>query len=247
MQCGTAWPEGYACRDYETLPSTQSEAVRLAGALSGPTWIFASEQTAPRGRRGRVWAQADGNFGASLVLPGLTDPAQMGLRSFVASLALHDAVRAVAGPQARLSLKWPNDVLLNGGKLAGILLETAGTALVIGVGVNLAKAPGPDEVEDGAVRPVALGVETQAEVKPEAFLTYLAAAFAPWEARFRTYGFAPVREAWLAHAARLGEPIRARTMREDWHGTFETVDTAGHLVLNTGERRVSIPAADVFF
>lgn len=247
MQNATAWPEGYARRDYETLPSTQSEALNLAGGITAPTWIFARAQTAPRGRRGRTWAQAEGNFGASLVLPGLNDPAQMGLRSFVASLALFDAVRAVAGPAARLSLKWPNDVLLDGGKLAGILLETAGDALVIGIGVNLVHAPGAGEIEDGAVRPVALSAETQAQVAPETFLTHLAAAFAPWEARFRTYGFAPVREAWLAHAARLGEPIRARAMREEWQGTFETVDAAGHLVLKTPQGRKSIPAADVFF
>ncbi|RFP89724.1 biotin--[acetyl-CoA-carboxylase] ligase [Rhodobacteraceae bacterium 63075] len=247
MQRETAWPEGYARRDYETLPSTQGEALRLAGGLSAPTWIFAKAQTAPRGRRGRAWAQGQGNFGASLVLPGLGDPAQMGLRSFVASLALYDAVRAVAGPGAQLALKWPNDVLLGGGKLAGILLETAGEALVIGIGVNLAHAPGAGEVEAGAVRPVALAAETQAQMDPESFLTHLAAAFAPWEARFRTHGFAPVREAWLAHAAKLGQPIRARAMREEWQGTFETIDAAGHLVLRTAQGQKSIPAADVFF
>jgi len=247
MQRETVWPEGYARRDYESLPSTQSEALRLAAELSMPTWIFAGTQTEPRGRRGRVWAQAEGNFGASLVLPGLKDPALMGLRSFVASLALYDAVRTVAGPEAQLALKWPNDVLLSGGKLAGILLETAGEALVIGIGVNLAHAPGAGEVEEGAVPPVALAAETQAQMDPENFLTHLAAAFAPWEARLRSYGFGPVREAWLAHAARLGQPIRARAMREEWQGTFETIDAAGHLVLKTAQGRKSIPAADVFF
>ncbi len=141
-----------------------SEATRVLKELPGPCWIFAAHQTGARGRRGRAWAMPAGNFSASLVLPNAGSPAEMGLRSFVASLALFDAVRAVAGPNANLSLKWPNDVLLNGGKLAGILLESAGNALVIGVGVNLAKAPDVNEVEEGALRPVALKFEAGADV-----------------------------------------------------------------------------------
>ncbi len=224
-----------------------SQASRVLHELAAPCWIFAAHQTGARGRRGRAWAMPAGNFSASLVLPNAGSPAEMGLRSFVASLALFDAVRAVAGPGANLSLKWPNDVLLNSGKLAGILLETAGDALVIGIGVNLAAAPDVSEVEEGAMRPVALKTETGAELPAEDFMSYLAAAYAPWEERFRTYGFGPVREAWLAKAAKLGEPIRARTMREEMQGTFETVDAQGHLVLTSAKGRMSIPAADVFF
>lgn len=224
-----------------------SEATRVLKELPGPCWIFAAHQTGARGRRGRAWAMPAGNFSASLVLPNAGSPAEMGLRSFVASLALFDAVRAVAGPNANLSLKWPNDVLLNGGKLAGILLESAGNALVIGVGVNLAKAPDVNEVEEGALRPVALKSEAGADVSAVVFMTHLAAAYAPWEERFRTYGFGVVREAWLAKAAKLGDQIRARTMREEMHGTFETVDEQGHLVLTSAKGRMSIPAADVFF
>lgn len=246
-QSETIWPEGYLRRDYEALGSTQTEAARLAGESQAPTWIFAKRQSAPHGRRGRAWAQPQGNFGASLILTGAGTPQEMGLRSFVASLALYDALRLVAGQAARLSLKWPNDVLLSDGKLAGILLESTPNALIIGIGVNLAEAPSAAEVEEGAMRPVALAAETGALVTPDEFLPYLAAGFATWEARFRTYGFGPVREAWLAHAARLGEPVRARTMREELHGTFETVDEAGHLVLKAAGGRVSVPAADVFF
>ena len=224
-----------------------SEATRVVHDLAGPCWIFAAHQTGARGRRGRAWSMPLGNFSASLVLPNAGSPAEMGLRSFVASLALYDAVRAVAGPSANLSLKWPNDVLLNSGKLAGILLESAGDALVIGIGVNLAAAPEISELEQGAMRPVALKAETDADLPPEDFMKYLAAAYAPWEERFRTYGFGVIREAWLAKAAKLGEPIRARTMREEMHGTFETVDAQGHLVLTSAKGRMSIPAADVFF
>ncbi len=241
------WPQGYGQRVLQSVDSTNTEATRLAGELAGPTWVFAHEQTSARGRRGRGWTQPKGNFGASLFLPNLTDPAAMSLRSFTASLALYDALRKVAGPEARLSLKWPNDVLLSGGKLAGILLESLPAGLVIGIGVNLAEAPKAADVEEGALKPVALKAETGADLTPQDFLGYLAQAYAPWEAQFAQYGFAPIREAWLARAAKLGEPIRARTMRDETHGVFETVDEVGHLVLSTPKGRVAIPAADVFF
>src|SRR5690606_18398932 len=111
---------------------------------------------------------------------------------------------------------WPNDVLLNGGKVAGILLESAGRGtplghLALGFGVNLAAAPAPAEVEPGALRPVSLAGETGVELAPEALLGHLAPAFARWAEVFAAYGFAPVRRAWLGRAARLGTRITART------------------------------------
>jgi BirA family biotin operon repressor/biotin-[acetyl-CoA-carboxylase] ligase len=84
-------------------------------------------------------------------------------------------------------------------------------------------------------------------VDPETFLDLLAEAYAHWELQFVTYGFAPIRTAWLARAARLGEVITARTTRDETTGTFETVDSQGNLVLNTAKGRVAIPAADIFF
>jgi len=192
--------------------------------------------------------QPGGNAGDA---PG-GEAKQAALRSFVAALALFDACVAVTGRAEGLALKWPNDVLLNGGKLAGILLESTGHGsgvahLAIGIGVNLADAPGADAVEPGAVRPVSLVSETGAQVEPELFLTELAAAFARYETQFLTYGFAPIRSAWLARAARLGEVITARTATSQTVGTFETVDAEGNLVLNTAQGRVSIPAAEVYF
>ncbi len=129
-------------------------------------------------------------------------------------------VVAVTGRTDGFALKWPNDVLLNGGKLAGILLESAGsgdelTHFAIGIGVNLIAAPDADEVEPGAVRPVSLLSETGVEVTPEVFLDHLAAAYARYETQFVTYGFAPIRTAWLDRAARLGQVITARTTRDE--------------------------------
>lgn len=234
------------------VDSTLSEAARVAPSLTGPEWILALNQTSARGRRGRAWAFPKGNFAGTLVLNPADPPATVALRSFVAALALFDACVAVTGRADGFALKWPNDVLLNGGKLAGILLESAGqgiamTHLAIGIGVNLIDAPSPEAVEAGAVRPVSLLSETGAVVAPEEFLTHLAVTYARYEDQFKTYGFEPIRTAWLARAARLGQVITARTTRSETTGTFETIDGAGNLVLNTAKGRVTIPAADVYF
>jgi BirA family biotin operon repressor/biotin-[acetyl-CoA-carboxylase] ligase len=186
------------------------EAARIAPGLGGPEWVLGLRQTKGRGRRGRPWADPGGNFSATLVLWPEGDAGQVALRSFVAALALHEACVEVTGQAERFTLKWPNDVLLNGGKLAGILLERAAmpgarAPLLIGIGVNLAACPPVDAVEPGGLRPVSLKAETGVEIAPEAFLVPLARAFAKWEAQFATHGFAPIRRAWLSHAARLGE------------------------------------------
>lgn len=229
-----------------------AEAARRAASCVAPTWIIADRQTAGHGRRGRPWAMPEGNFAATLLMPVTGAPDQAALRSFTAALALDDAFAAATGQPARFALKWPNDVLLNGGKVAGILLEGIGGAggishLAIGIGVNLAAAPGAGEVEARALRPVSLLSETGARVTPHDFLDLLAPAFAAREESFATYGFAPTRSAWLARAARLGETVTARTARDEITGTFETVDEAGHIVLNTPQGRRAIAAAEVFF
>ncbi|MCV2870997.1 biotin--[acetyl-CoA-carboxylase] ligase [Defluviimonas sp. WL0050] len=248
----SAWPDGVARHVLGEVDSTNSEAQRLAPGLSQPTWILARRQTAARGRRGRAWVSPEGNFAATLVMRPNGDPAKAALRSFVAALALADALETVCGPGATITLKWPNDVLLNGGKVAGILLESAGAAgqvshLAIGIGVNLIAAPPKDAVEEGALTPVSVQGETGIRIPPEEFLTYLAAAFARWEAQLTTYGFGPIRTAWLARAARLGQPIKARLPGETIEGTFETIAEDGELVLVTSQGKRHIPAADVFF
>jgi BirA family biotin operon repressor/biotin-[acetyl-CoA-carboxylase] ligase len=232
-----------------SVDSTNAEAARLAHTLSGPAWILALQQTAGRGRRGRAWSDPEGNFAATLVMAPSGPPAQVALRSFVASLSLYDAFVAATGRAQSFSLKWPNDVLLNGGKVAGILLESVGQGhgvrhLAIGIGVNLRHSP---DGEQGAVKPVSLLSETGANVTPEDLLNLLAPAFAHWEAQFTTYGFGPIRTAWLARAARLGETIIARTVTEVYEGRFETIDDSGALVITTARGRMAIPAADVFF
>ena len=224
-----------------------AEAARQMPELAGPLWICALDQTAARGRRGRAWVNPKGNFAATLVMPTSDGPERRALRSFVAALALYDALVEISGRAEAVTLKWPNDVLLTGGKVAGILLESVGVCLSIGIGVNLKDAPRPDEVEAGAVAPVSVLSVLGVDVAPEDFLDMLAAAYARYESQFRTYGFEPIRKAWLTRAARLGDVVTARMGERSVTGTFETVDAAGRIVLTTARGREAIAAADIFF
>ena len=252
MKIGAEWPEGYGRRILHEVDSTLDEAARIAPYIDGPEWILARRQTAGRGRRGRAWAEPAGNFAATLVLCPSEAPGRVALRSFVASLALLDACIGLTGRADGFALKWPNAVLLNGGKLAGILLEGAGKGglvshLSIGIGVNLVGAPPVAAVEAEALRPVSLLSQTGIMVGAEDFLDHLAAAYARHEAQFVSQGFEPIRAAWLKSAGRLGQEMTARTGNSEVAGTFETVDASGNLVLMTPKGRVRIATADVYF
>ncbi|MEY4872006.1 MAG: hypothetical protein RLZZ563_1336 [Pseudomonadota bacterium] len=246
------WPPGVGRRLLDTVDSTNAEAARMAPHLAGPVWFLAGEQTAGRGRRARAWSSPRGNFHATLALQPREPADRVALRSFAAALALRDAFVALTDLPQSFALKWPNDVLLNGGKVAGILLESSGAGqgvqhLAIGIGVNLIAAPDPSQVEPCALQPVSLLGETGLRIPPEVFLDALAPAYAAWEATFVTQGFGPLRDAWLAHAARLGETITARTGTDVRQGVFDTIDASGALVLRMAHGPVAIPAAEVFF
>ncbi|MGI3168158.1 biotin--[acetyl-CoA-carboxylase] ligase [Pseudooceanicola sp. C21-150M6] len=253
MTAFPSWPPGHDRIVLDAVDSTLSEAQRrFAAGVTQPIWILALHQTAARGRRGRAWAMPPGNFAANLVLPLSDTPDRIALRSFTAALALRDATAMATGRAEGLSLKWPNDVLLNGGKMAGILLETLQSGgrvagVSIGIGVNLAGAPDASEVEARALRPVSLLAETGARVTPEEFLDLLAPAFARYETQLTTYGFAPIRTEWLKDAAFLGQEITARTGQAETTGRFETIDDQGQLILTTDQGRQTVAAADIYF
>jgi BirA family biotin operon repressor/biotin-[acetyl-CoA-carboxylase] ligase len=243
------WPAGYGREVHAELDSTNAEALRRAAAGErGPLWILAHVQTAARGRRGRAWATLPGNFAASLLVLAPGPPALAALRSFAAALGLFDALLDATGRAELFALKWPNDVLLGGRKLAGILLETGpGGALAIGFGVNLADAPEAAALEPGAVPPVSLRGATGVAIAPEDFLGLLGPAVARWEMLLAADGFAPLRAAWLARAARLGEAVTARLPGRVLTGRMETIDETGALVLATDAGRVALPAAELHF
>ena len=246
------FPIGYDRRILASVDSTNAEAVRNAKTVGGPTWFLGLKQTQGRGRRGRAWMDPEGNFAGTLLLFPKGDPHSFALRSFVMSLALADSFATLFPHQVSCQLKWPNDALLNGAKVAGILLETVALsagqlALVIGVGVNLKNAPKASNLETHALPPASLYGLTGQVITPEAFLPTLASAFALREEQFNAYGFEPIRTSWLERAANIGQMITARTQRDEYVGRFDSVDQAGHLILDTQDGRRAIAAADIYF
>ncbi|WGI23408.1 biotin--[acetyl-CoA-carboxylase] ligase [Amylibacter sp. IMCC11727] len=246
------WPLGTQRFVFDTIDSTMAEARRQAPAIAGAAWFLAHEQTAGTGRRGRAWDSQKGNFAASLLIRPNTTPDQLALRSFVAALALYDTLVALTGREEVFTLKWPNDVLLRGGKLAGILLETLNDgqghpALIIGIGVNLANMPSPSKLEERAIGPQSLAQSLGVKVSPETVLDTLAVRFDHWEHQLATYGFGPIRTAWLAHAANIGKTITARMGDRSITGTFKTVDETGALRLQAPDGLHVITAADISF
>lgn len=227
-----------------SVDSTNAEAARRAAAgVPGPVWLQTDVQTAGRGRSGRDWETGTGNLAATLLTPLDLEPGRAALYSFVACLAVSDVLDTLTAAPARITLKWPNDTLLDGRKIAGILLESGPGWLAVGIGINLAHYPADTRWPATSVAE-ATGRDSPG-VMPA--LDALVTAFAHREATFREEGFAPIRRAWLSRAAHLGEPIEVRMPRETLHGTFEGIAEDGTLVLSTPEGSRSIAAADIHF
>ena len=233
------------------LDSTNAEARRLAEAgETGPLWIAARRQSAGRGRQGRVWEGGEGNLAATLLLTLDVAPATAAQLSFVAALAVRELAAGQA-PGADIRLKWPNDVLLDGRKLSGVLIESGRRDdgrlwLAIGIGVNLARAP--SKVEPPAAALVEALPPSRPAPSPEAALQALAAGLAGW---FETWdggeGFAVVRQAWTDHAAGLGRPCVARTGARSLSGAAEGLDADGALLLRLESGALErITAGEVF-
>ena len=245
----TSWPSGYGFLTLEEVDSTNEEARRRARAgEAGPLWITAARQTSGKGRRGRVWIAPPGNLSATLLIRPAGPAAVWAQLSFVAAVATAEMLaKELRGGE--VALKWPNDVLAGGKKIAGILLESETASdgiaawLAVGIGVNLRAFP--DDTDLPATAVAALGATPPT---PDDALLDLADAFAKWYETWREGGFAPVREAWLARAHGLGSRIRVRLAREEITGVFRDIDDAGALVLGLPggvERKVS--AGEVFF
>jgi BirA family biotin operon repressor/biotin-[acetyl-CoA-carboxylase] ligase len=238
---------GVRLRAYDAIDSTNAEALRLLRqGEPGPLWITAETQSAGRGRRGRKWISVPGNLHASLLL---TDPGpvrQWPQLSFVAALAVHDAVVEVA-PEIRpmLELKWPNDLLLSGAKFGGVLIEGEGReeegAVAIGIGVNCAAHPA--DAAFPATDLAAGGASVSAAALFAALSVKMPGRLAQWN---RSNGFATVRADWLARAAGLGETIRVALAERELTGRFEGLDDTGGLVLIAPDGgKVVVAAGDV--
>lgn len=240
--------DAYRLLSFAQLDSTNEEAKRQAGkgAPEG-TLIWAREQTAGRGRRGRPWVSDVGNLYMSILLrPSrlAADSAQLG---FAAALAVGETIVPRLPLGTVLAYKWPNDVLIDGRKSSGILLESQAAGdglidwLVIGIGVNLVSFP--EDTEHPATSLAAAGAGM---VTPETMLESIAERFLLWYRRWQEDGFPPLRAAWLARVRGLGEGIRVRLNGEEAHGRFAGLDEDGALLLEDGVTRRRIAAGDVF-
>ena len=232
----------------DSVDSTNLEARRLAcaGAPEG-TLVWAREQTSGRGRRGRHWASPVGNLYLSLLLRPQVRPSEAAQASFVAAVALAETLTEILSAERRISCKWPNDLLVDGAKTAGILLEAEAlgeepAALVLGIGVNLASHP------EGLAYPATSILAAGGKTSVEDLLQALALRLEHWYGLWRRAGFTPVRERWLEFAAGLGAPIEVRLESTTLKGRFAALDPSGALELELAEggRRL-VTAGDVFY
>jgi BirA family biotin operon repressor/biotin-[acetyl-CoA-carboxylase] ligase len=217
----------------QVVPTTGSTSADLAARLAQGdyvaegAWLIADRQTAGKGRLGREWQDGAGNFmGSTVVHLRAGDPSPETL-ALVAGLALH----AVIDPKLTqpAMLKWPNDVLVGGAKLAGILLERVGEAVIIGIGVNLAQAPLVAERVTASLADLGVAADR------DAFATDIARQFAGDLDRWRSFGLGPIVNRWVAAGHRVGTPLEIDDRGESLHGTFAGLTDTGALQLRLAD------------
>lgn len=256
MQLGPkARAAGYQLAAFDAIGSTNAEALTQARAGdAGPTWFVTTEQTAGRGRRQRAWIAPRGNLASSILEIMRVPPGTAATLGFAAGVALERALqqvsleaRARTGEDFGFRLKWPNDVLAAGKKLAGILLEAENVgdrlAVVVGIGTNVIAAP------EGTPYPAtslhALGLQVSAEDLFTALSDAWAEMRGVWD---DGRGFGEIRKLWLDRAAGLGEPVSIQSGASMIDGVFDTIDDTGCLIVLTADnRRVPVSAGDVYF
>ena len=227
-------------RHYDRIGSTNDEARRLAeeGALPG-TVVHADEQTAGRGRMARRWISPAGNLYLSVLLrPDLPLMRRPEL-SFVAALAVADAVDALLPKHVRAMLKWPNDVLVASAKISGILVENLDEISVVGIGIDVLHAPDAAGYKTTSI--VASGGIASVDGARDILLARLGQHFTTWQ----TEGFEPIRLAWLARAHPVGATLRVTIGGRTVDGAFAGLDADGALLLNTSAGRERVVSGDV--
>lgn len=225
---------------FEGISSTQDVALEhaAAGAPEG-TVIVAKVQTSGRGRSGNIWQSLDGNLFCSVILRPLIERTQTGQYSFLSAIALNRTLSEILNESHAIQNKWPNDVLVDGKKIAGILLEAVDGALIIGVGVNIVVAP------DDRTSLAAMGADL------ETYATVLATLLANLDEvlqEFDKEGFAALREEWLDNAINLHKPIKVRLPHEVLEGVFDGLEADGALRLRLANDDIKvIHSGEVFF
>jgi BirA family biotin operon repressor/biotin-[acetyl-CoA-carboxylase] ligase len=237
----------FRIQHHAVLDSTNEEAKRLARqGCAHRTVIWADEQTAGQGRNGRRWESLPGNLMLSVVLRPAVPPARAAELGFVSAVAMAACVAGLLPRGDGVALKWPNDVQVDGAKVAGLLPEAqgAGAALswvVLGAGLNLAHAPAGLPYPVTSLR--AHGATVTPEPGLQAFLTHLA----DWLSRWENLGLAPVRDAWLARARGLGREVTVTLDDRQQRGIFRGLDKDGAMILETEDGLRRITAGDVAF
>ncbi len=248
-------PAGVRLVRFDRIDSTNAEALRLArDSKSGPLWLMAGEQTGGRGRAGRIWASPPGNLYASLLLRPCCAPETAPQLSLLTAVAVHEAIVEASAGRIRhpaLALKWPNDILIEGAKAGGILLESAGSpgdadyGIAIGIGINVAHPPSDLD------RPAAHLVATCPDMEIETLLLAVIRRMSDWLARWgEGAGFARVRDAWMERSLPPGTPISVHAHGGVRRGVFLGIDSGGALRLGSGvpdSPEIRVTAGDVMF
>ncbi len=244
-------PDGYRLHHFQAIDSTNDEARRLAVSQTAVnTWVVADRQSGGRGRRGRLWISHPGNLYCSLVTRPDVPVSEAARLSFVTAVALVDALKEFLPESTAITCKWPNDVLVNGQKVAGILLESASSGkknlidwVIVGIGINVLNFP--DTVDFPATSLSAQGLDG---LKPKDVFGVLAVSLAKWIGYWRTEGFDFILQAWKKVAAGMGLRITVRLQNETFDGIFQDIGQNGELVLllDNGQQR-RITAGNVFF
>jgi len=246
-------PPGWRVMGFDSLDSTNAALIRIVeqeGDVHEGLMVWAATQTAGRGRAGRVWASPRGNVYVSIIIAAPDDPARMPDIGFVAAVAVRETIvelpRHNAG-EPKVSCKWPNDILIDGEKTAGILPEVAiddsgRSWVVLGIGINLNAV----ELNPGAYPPTALslhGIDTT----PAHVLTVLTRSLHKWLNHWRTDGFQAIRTKWMDCGPAVGAHIAVGLPEGAVSGTFVGLDDDGALLLETRKGKRRIVAGDVLF
>lgn len=233
---------------FDEIDSTILEARRRAerGEL-GPVWLIARLQTAGRGRRGRAWASLEGNLLATFLFATSRPPNEIALLGFATGVAIAETIDAMIGA-GRATLKWPNDVLIDGAKAAGILLDSGalpggGLWAALAFGVNLADAPQGLDQPTTSLRAI-LPPDAPAP-DPLVFLSQVRPCLEAWAARTQSEGFEPLRRAWLQRAQGLGRDVKVVQGDQVIEGRIAGISLRGELELDTDTGRRLIAAGDV--
>jgi len=233
---------------FDKIDSTMLEARRRAEARDlDAVWLVARRQTAGRGRRGRSWSSIDGNLLVTYLFTTARPTAEIALIGFATAVAIAEGVEALAGP-GHVTLKWPNDVLIDSAKAAGVMLDSGslgghGAWVALGFGVNLAGSP--SNVGQRTMSVQALLGEGAPAVEPLAFLAGLQTRLQGWDRSLSLEGFEPLRQAWLARAHGLGQEARVMQGERALEGRIAGISARGELELDTAEGRRLISAGDV--